>query len=153
MHEKDQTINTLQTNLEEEKAHTEEVTGRLSEMETREQELSHALTNDTELMQRLRREPKFLGEEDWEKLKAVTDRVYNGFTIRLHEHCPQLSEVYIRYCVLIKLGFTVSQIGILMAVAPSSVSQQKSRIKKRLQQAEGCAFAEGESLDEWLGRF
>ena len=153
LHEKDQTINTLQTNLEEEKAHTEEVTGRLSEMETREQELSHALTNDTELMQRLRREPKFLGEEDWEKLKAVTDRVYNGFTTRLHEHCPQLSEVYIRYCVLIKLGFTVSQIGILMAVAPSSVSQQKSRIKKRLQQAEGCTFAEGESLDEWLGRF
>ena len=153
LHEKDQAINTLQTNLEEEKAHTEEVTGRLSEMEAREQELSHALTNDTELMQRLRREPKFLGEEDWEKLKAVTDRVYNGFIIRLHEHCPQLSEVYIRYCVLIKLGFTVSQIGILMAVAPSSVSQQKSRIKKRLQQAEGCAFAEGESLDEWLGRF
>ena len=153
LHEKDQAINTLQTNLEEEKAHTEEVTGRLSEMEAREQELSHALTNDTELMQRLRREPKFLGEEDWEKLKAVTDRVYNGFIIRLHEHCPQLSEVYIRYCVLIKLGFTVSQIGILMAVAPSSVSQQKSRIKKRLQQAEGCAFAEGESLDEWLGKF
>ena len=153
LHEKDQAINTLQTNLEEEKAHTEEVTGRLSEMEAREQELSHALTNDTELMQRLRREPKFLGEEDWEKLKAVTDRVYNGFTTRLHEHCPQLSEVYIRYCVLIKLGFTVSQIGILMAVAPSSVSQQKSRIKKRLQQAEGCTFAEGESLDEWLGRF
>ena len=122
-------------------------------MEAREQELSHALTNDTELMQRLRREPKFLGEEDWEKLKAVTDRVYNGFIIRLHEHCPQLSEVYIRYCVLIKLGFTVSQIGILMAVAPSSVSQQKSRIKKRLQQAEGCTLAEGESLDEWLGRF
>ena len=153
LHEKDQAINTLQTNLEEEKAHTEEVTGRLSDMEAREQELSHALTNDTELMQRLRKEPKFLDEEDWEKLKAVTDRVYNGFTTRLHEHCPQLSEVYIRYCVLIKLGFTVSQIGILMAVAPSSVSQQKSRIKKRLLQSVGCAFAEGESLDEWLGKF
>ena len=153
LHEKDQAIDTLQTHLEEEKAHAEEVSGRLSEMETREQELSHALTNDTELMQRLRKEPKFLGEEDWEKLKTVTDRVYNGFTVRLHEYCPQLSEVYIRYCILIKLGFTVSQIGILMAVAPSSVSQQKSRIKKRLLQSPGCAFAEGESLDEWLGRF
>ena len=153
LHEKDQAIDTLQTHLEEEKAHAEEVSGRLSEMETREQELSHALTNDTELMQRLRKEPKFLGEEDWEKLKAVTDRVYNGFTLRLHEYCPQLSEVYIRYCILIKLGFTVSQIGILMAVAPSSVSLQKSRIKKRLLQSPGCAFAEGESLDEWLGRF
>ncbi len=153
LHEKDQAIDTLQTHLEEEKAHVEEVSGRLSEMETREQELSHALTNDTELMQRLRKEPKFLSEEDWEKLKTVTDRVYNNFTVRLHEHCPQLTEVYIRYCILIKLGFTVSQIGILMAVAPSSVSLQKSRIKKRLLQSPGCAFAEGESLDEWLGRF
>ena len=153
LHEKDQAIDTLQTHLEEEKAHAEEVSGRLSEMETREQELSYALTNDTELMQRLRKEPKFLSEEDWEKLKAVTDRVYNGFTVRLHEYCPQLSEVYIRYCILIKLGFTVSQIGILMAVAPSSVSQQKSRIKKRLLQSADGAFAEGESLDEWLGRF
>ena len=153
LHEKDRAIDTLQTHLEEEKAHAEEVSGRLSEMETREQELSHALTNDTELMQRLRKEPKFLSEEDWEKLKAVTDRVYNGFTVRLHEHCPQLTDVYIRYCILIKLGFTVSQIGILMAVAPSSVSQQKSRIKKRLLQSADGAFAEGESLDEWLGRF
>ena len=42
---------------------------------------------------------------------------------------------------------------ILMAVAPSSVSQQKSRIKKRLLQSADGAFAEGESLDEWLGRF
>ena len=64
---------------------------------------------------------------DPESLKAVTDRVYNGFT--------------------------VSQIGILMAVAPSSVSQQKSRIKKRLLQSAGCTLGEGESLDEWLGRF
>ena len=153
LHEKDQAIDTLQTHLEEEKAHTEEVSGRLTEMEAREQELSHALTNDTELMQRLRREPKFLNDAEWDKLKAVTDRVYNNFSVRLHERFPGLTEVYIRYCVLIKLRFTVSQIGILMAVAPSSVSQQKSRIKKRLQQTEDGAFGEGESLDDWLAKF
>ena len=153
LHEKEQAIDTLQTHLKEEKAHAEEVSVRLTEMKAREQELSHALTNDTELMQRLRQEPKFLSEEDWEKLKEVTDRVYNNFTVRLHEHCPQLTEVYIRYCILIKLGFTVSQIAILMAVAPSSVSQQKSRIKKRLLQSADCAFAEDDSLDEWLAKY
>ena len=120
LHEKDEVINTLQTHLEEEKAHVEEVTGRLLDIEGREYELRHALTNDTEL---------------------------------LHERFPQLSEVYIRYCILIKLRFTVSQIAILMAVAPSSVSQQKSRIKKRLLQTEGFVFGEGETLDEWIGRF
>ena len=153
LHEKDEVINTLQTHLEEEKAHIEEVSGRLSDMEGRERELRRALTNDTELMQRLRKEPKFLDDSEWEKLKAVVDRVYKGFTFRLHERFPQLSEVYIRYCILIKLRFTVSQIAILMAVAPSSVSQQKSRIKKRLLQTEGLASGEGETLDEWIGQF
>lgn len=153
LHEKDEVINTLQTHLEEEKAHVEEVSGRLSDIEGREHELRHALTNDTELMQRLRKEPKFLDDSEWEKLKAVVDDVYKDFTVRLHERFPQLSEVYIRYCILIKLRFTVSQIAILMAVAPSSVSQQKSRIKKRLLQTEGFVFGEGETLDEWIGRF
>ena len=153
LHEKDEVINTLQTHLEEEKAHVEEVTGRLSDIEGREYELRHALTNDTELMQRLRKDPKFLDDSEWEKLKAVVDDVYKDFTVRLHERFPQLSEVYIRYCILIKLRFTVSQIAILMAVAPSSVSQQKSRIKKRLLQTEGFVFGEGETLDEWIGRF
>lgn len=153
LHEKDEVINTLQTHLEEEKAHVEEVSGRLSDIEGREHELRHALTNDTELMQRLRKEPKFLDDSEWEKLKAVVDGVYKDFTVRLHECFPQLSEVYIRYCILIKLRFTVSQIAILMAVAPSSVSQQKSRIKKRLLQTEGFVFGEGETLDEWIGRF
>lgn len=153
LHEKDEAINTLQTHLEEEKAHVEEVTGRLLDIEGREYELRHALTNDTELMQRLRKEPKFLDDSEWEKLKAVVDGVYKDFTVRLHECFPQLSEVYIRYCILIKLRFTVSQIAILMAVAPSSVSQQKSRIKKRLLQTEGFVFGEGETLDEWIGRF
>ena len=153
LHEKDEVINTLQTHLEEEKAHVEEVSGRLSDIEGREHELRHALTNDTELMQHLRKEPKFLDDSEWEKLKAVVDDVYKDFTVRLHERFPQLSEVYIRYCILIKLRFTVSQIAILMAVAPSSVSQQKSRIKKRLLQTEGFVFGEGETLDEWIGRF
>ena len=153
LHEKDEVINTLQTHLEEEKAHVEEVTGRLLDIEGREYELRHALTNDTELMQRLRKEPKFLDDSEWEKLKAVVDDVYKDFTVRLYERFPQLSEVYIRYCILIKLRFTVSQIAILMAVAPSSVSQQKSRIKKRLLQTEGFVFGEGETLDEWIGRF
>ena len=153
LHEKDEAINTLQTHLEEEKAHVEEVSGKLSDIEGREYELRYALTNDTELMQRLRKEPKFLDDSEWEKLKAVVDDVYKDFTVRLHERFPQLSEVYIRYCILIKLRFTVSQIAILMAVAPSSVSQQKSRIKKRLLQTEGFVFGEGETLDEWIGRF
>ena len=131
----------------------EEVSGRLLDIEGREYELRHALTNDTELIQRLRKEPKFLDDSEWEKLKAVVDDVYKDFTVRLHERFPQLSEVYIRYCILIKLRFTVSQIAILMAVAPSSVSQQKSRIKKRLLQTEGFVFGEGETLDEWIGRF
>jgi hypothetical protein len=40
-----------------------------------------------------------------------------------------------------------------MAVSPTSVSQQKSRMKKRILQQKTDSFTEGETLDLWLHRF
>ena len=126
---------------------------RLRQLEAHEQALVEELIRRDELMQILRKQPKFLGEREWKKLAMLTDSIYNGFTTRLHQRFPQLTDVDMQYCILIKLHFTVSQIAILMAVSPSSVSQQKSRMKKRFQQTEGFALREGDTLDSWLWKF
>ena len=126
---------------------------RLRQLEAHEQALVEELLRHDNLMKVLRKQPKFLGTEEWKKLALLTDNIYNRFTDRLKERFPQLTEVDLQYCILIKLRFTVSQIAILMAVSPSSVSQQKSRLKKRLQQTEGFALCEGEMLDSWLWKF
>ena len=126
---------------------------RLRQLEAHEQALVEELIRRDSLVQLLRRQPKFLGEGEWKKLALLTDSIYNRFTVRLKERFPQLTDVDLQYCILIKLRFTVSQIAILMAVSPSSVSQQKSRLKKRLQQSEGFGLSPGEMLDSWLWKF
>ena len=126
---------------------------RLRQLEAHEQALVEELIRRDNLVQLLRRQPKFLGEGEWKKLALLTDSIYNRFTVRLKERFPQLTDVDLQYCILIKLRFTVSQIAILMAVSPSSVSQQKSRLKKRLQQSEGFGLSPGEMLDSWLWKF
>ncbi len=126
---------------------------RLRQLEAHEQALVEELIRRDSLVQLLRRQPKFLGEGEWKKLALLTDSIYNRFTVRLKERFPQLTDVDLQYCILIKLRFTVSQIAILMAVSPSSVSQQKSRLKKRLRQSEGFGLSPGEMLDSWLWKF
>ena len=126
---------------------------RLRQLEAHEQALVEELIRRDSLVQLLRRQPKFLGEGEWKKLALLTDSIYNRFTVRLKGRFPQLTDVDLQYCILIKLRFTVSQIAILMAVSPSSVSQQKSRLKKRLQQSEGFGLSPGEMLDSWLWKF
>ena len=56
---------------------------------------------------------------------------------------PNLTEMDIQYCILIKLHFTVSQIAVLSAISPTSVYQQKSRMKKRIQTLEPELFTDG----------
>lgn len=56
----------------------------------------------------------------------------------------------VQLCILIKLGFSISQIAVFTAVSSTSVSQQKSRMKKRILAVDSCLFGEGETLDSWL---
>ena len=120
---------------------------RMHQLEERERELTAELANNNELMRKLREKPKFLGEAEWKKLADITNRVYNRFTERIKSQYPHLTEVDIQLCILLKLRFTVSQIAILTATSPSSVSVQKNRLKKRLLQADDHLFDNGQTLD------
>ena len=123
---------------------------RMYQLEERERELTAELANNNELMRKLRETPKFLGEAEWKKLEDITNRIYNRFTERIKSQYPHLTEVDIQLCILLKLRFTVSQIAILTATSPSSVSVQKNRLKKRLLQKDEHLFESGQTLDMYL---
>ena len=123
---------------------------RMHWLEERERELTAELANNNELMRRLREKPKFLGEAEWKKLEDVTNRIYNRFTERIKSQYSNLTEVDIQLCIVLKLRFTVSQIAILTATSPSSVSVQKNRLKKRLLQIDEHLFDNGQTLDMYL---
>ena len=123
---------------------------RMYQLEERERELTAELANNNELMRKLREKPKFLGASEWKKLADITNRIYNRFTERIKLQYPHLTEVDIQLCILLKLRFTVSQIAILTATSPSSVSVQKNRLKKRLLQVDEHLFDSGQTLDMYL---
>ena len=123
---------------------------RMYQLEERERELTAELANNNELMRKLREKPKFLGASEWKKLEDITNRIYNRFTERIKSQYPHLTEVDIQLCILLKLRFTVSQIAILTATSPSSVSVQKNRLKKRLLQKDEHLFESGQTLDMYL---
>ena len=135
---------------EEEIRKLKESACRMHQLEERERESTAELANNNELMRKLREKPKFLGVAEWKKLEDITNRVYNHFTTRLKSEFENLTEVDVQLCILLKLRFTVSQIAILTATSPSSVSVQKNRLKKRLLQKDEHLFEEGQTLDMYL---
>jgi len=84
-------------------------------------------------------------------LQKLTDRVYKGASKRLVLRFPQLTPADSQLCMLIRLHFSNAQIATLIAVSPASVSQQKFRLKKRMMQADGRLFADGETLEGVIG--
>ena len=124
--------------------------GRIHLLDEQVQTLSSSLIDRDEMVERLRRQPKFLADDDWEHLQQLADRVYTGFTARLATRFPQLTPADLQLCLLIRLRFANAQIAALTAVSPASVSQQKFRLKKRLMQGEETLFHNGETVDMFV---
>lgn len=116
-------------------------------LDERVQTLTTTLVDRDELVAHLRLQPKFLLDKDWEHLQQLANRAYNDFTHRLTERFSQLTPADLQLCLLMRLRFTNAQIATLIAVSPASVSQQKFRLKKRLQQSDEALFENGETVD------
>lgn len=115
------------------------------------QALASAMIDADEVVKQLRARPKFLTDSQWDYLQKLTDRVYKGASKRLVLRFPQLTPADSQLCMLIRLHFSNAQIATLIAVSPASVSQQKFRLKKRMMQADGRLFADGETLEGVIG--
>lgn len=133
--------------------HLQELTTEMLRLKEREEALTGQLISTHPLVAELRTKPRFLQPEDFARIATLVNKIYPHFTQRLTEAFPNLTELDQQLCCLIKLGFSVSQIAVFMAVSPTSVSQQKSRMKKRILQQKTDSFTEGETLDLWLHRF
>lgn len=105
--------------------HIQELTTEMLLLKEREQKLTGQLIAIHPLMNELRNSPRFMRPEDLAVLRQLTDDIYQDFTSRLNSRFTNLTDVDIQLCILIKLGFSISQIAILTAISPTSVSQQK----------------------------
>lgn len=133
--------------------HIQELTTEMLLLKEREQKLTEQLIAVHPLINELRKSPRFIHPEDLAVLRQLTDEIYQNFTSRLSKRFTKLTDADLQLCILIRLGFSIPQIATFTAISPTSVSQQKSRTKKRIQQQDPDSFTEGETLDLWLRKF
>ena len=126
---------------------------RVRQQDEQLQKLTATLIDSDEVVERLRHQPKFLLDVDWDHLRQLADRVYNGFSQRLAERFPQLTAADMQLCLLMRLRFSNAQVATFTAVSPASVSQQKFRLKKRLLQTDEGLLGEGETLDMFMWNY
>lgn len=122
-------------------------------LHVRENFLVNQLLKTNELVCRLKREPDGLkNNKEWKELIEMTNLVYNGYTERLLEKIPTLTENDIRICCLIKLSFNNVDMADILGISPTSVSRQKLRLKERIIQHIG-SLGDNVLLDIWLKEF
>lgn len=84
------------------------------------------------ILVRLNKEKDVLQENDWEELELMVNVVAQDFNHRLLKNYPMLSINDIRFCSLIKLGYTLTDISVFLGVQEEAVLKRKQRIKKRI---------------------
>lgn len=101
----------------------------------------------------LHEKPRYLSEKEWAELERLVDDVYDGFTKRLASEFTGLTSAELHLCVLLKLRFAHAEIASLLAISASSVSQNKTRLKKHLLRLNEHLLDDGRSLDAWIWEY
>ena len=102
------------------------------------------------ILVRLDKEKKRLREEDWKELLLMVDIASQDFSRRLLEVHPRFSENDLRFCCLIKLGYSLSDLCILLGVQEEAISKRKTRMRKHID--EGKKWKKGE-LEVYIKSF
>jgi len=71
-----------------------------------------------------------MNDEIWKELEEVVEQAYNGFLKRIEDLCP-LNWQERNLCLLLKAGFSPSNIAILTAHSKQSISSTRSRLYER----------------------
>lgn len=87
-----------------------------------------------------------LTEDEWDIIQQNTDTCFNGFTTRLKEHYPQLTEEELRFCCLVKMNLPLSLLSEIYHIAKGSISRRKMRLKEKM-------HIENGSFDEFIEAF
>lgn len=141
LYEQTEELNTLKK-LSEENIH----------LQDREKFLCNQLLKKTEILNNLKVKPQYIDDTLWEEVKEAINQLFDNYTLRLNKQIPSLTESDIQMCCLIKLRVSVSDIAILLAISPTSVSKRKQRLKERITQEIG-AFTENQTIDLWLWEY
>ena len=70
-------------------------------------------------------------EEDWHNLERNINEIYDYFAHRLFSLC-RISDIELKICCLVKVGFTPIDIAHLLLRTPSAISAARKRLYEKL---------------------
>jgi len=73
-----------------------------------------------------------LTEEDWEKFKALFEKIYPGFFLKLKEMVPDITAAEQRMAAFTRLHLNTKQMASMLGISPDSVYKIKQRLRRRL---------------------
>jgi DNA-binding CsgD family transcriptional regulator/tetratricopeptide (TPR) repeat protein len=73
-----------------------------------------------------------LTDSDWEKFKALFDKIYPGFFLKLKENVTDITVAEQRMAALTRLHLSINQIASILGISPNSVYKTKQRLRQRL---------------------
>ncbi|MEP5613683.1 MAG: tetratricopeptide repeat protein [Cyclobacteriaceae bacterium] len=71
-------------------------------------------------------------DQDWEDFKLRFENMHQGFFDHLHEKFPSLTNNDLRLSVLVKMNFSIKELGDMLGISPESVKTARYRLKKKL---------------------
>lgn len=89
-----------------------------------------------------------LSDEDWEAIMQNADLIFDGYTRRLRQAYPTLNQHDLRYCCMVKMQLSQSEMSQIMHLEKDSVKKRLKRIRLEKMGAES-----GVTLEELLKRF
>ena len=90
---------------------------------------------------------KILSELGWLQLKDEMDTIYETFLNKLNALHPSMSKIEQRVCYLLKAGFSVSEIAILLGRQKSSITSCRKRLYEKIKGVPGSAEALDRIID------
>ena len=124
----------------------------LNQLKSHRDQLSTLVLETHPYLTALHQKPVCLTDTGRKRICQLTDTIYADFSKRLFAAVPTLSKYEVLFCCLIKLHFSVSEIAILLAISPASVSTSKSRLKKKIYTHLKLS-SEKKSFDNWIWKF
>lgn len=74
----------------------------------------------------------YLFEFDWEYALTLINENYNNYAIRLVDKYPELTDLEVKICILLKFGFTLTEIAEIAGKSTHTIYKYSSHIRKKL---------------------
>ena len=88
-----------------------------------------------------------LSNDDWCKLEAYTVSLYPGFYVHLRNVLPNIKLEQLQIATLVKLGFTPTQISVLLVKSVQSITNSRRRMYLKVHGGDKCTT---EEADRWI---